>query len=265
MQSRLTLSTHKRDGNTVLGDYFATPPLKLLTLPHHGDGVLHAMQMSSSPGLLAGDRIDIGITLAADSALHLSTQAFTRVLSMHAGQQAEQHHIISQAEGSCLTYLPHPLVLHGGSTLVQTTRIDLADRCRLIYGEITAAGRVLNGETFAFARFSSQLHIRHHGRLLVHDNICWQPELHHPAVLGQMEGYTHQATLFYADTNPDRPLKALLDRLYHSLSEQFSDGLLWGASLAADNIICLRALACRAELLQQLLQQAAASLQTQAV
>lgn len=261
MQSKLTLSTRQRDNRTVLGDCFASPPLKLLTLPPQSDGILRAIQMSSSPGLLAGDRIDIDITLAENSALHLSTQAFTRVLSMHAGQTAEQHHLISQATGSRLTYLPHPLVLHDGSTLIQTTQIDLADRCRLVYGEISAAGRVLNGERFAFARFSSQLEIRHHHKLLVCDNIQWQPGRHPLQTLGQMESYTHQASLYYADTAAEKPLKATLDRLHDTLTPGFSDGLLWGASLAADNVICLRALSHQAEMLEQLLHTAAACLQ----
>ncbi len=260
MQSRLTLSTKLRGCQTVLDNCFVSPPLKLLTLPPETDGTLKAIQMSSSPGLLAGDRIDIDITLTPDTALHLSTQAFTRMLEMAAGECADQHTRITLHEHSRLTYLPHPLVLHRGSSLFQTTRIDLADHCRLLYGEITAAGRVLNDERFAFARFASQLQIRHQDRLLVHDNIQWQPERHPLPTLGQMESHSHQATLFFVDTSADAPLKTTLDRLHDTLAESASDGLMWGASLAADNVVCLRALAGQAERLEQLLQQANAVL-----
>ena len=265
MQSKLTLSTHTRHGRTVLGDCFATPPLKLLTLPPQPDGMLRAIQMSSSPGLLAGDCIRIDLALAEKSALHLATQAFTRVLSMHEGGVAEQHHRISQAAGSRLIYLPHPLVLHRGSTLKQTTRIDLADNCTLLYGEITAAGRVLNHECFAFVYFSSQLHIHHRHKLLLTDNIQWQPARHPLQTLGQMEGYSHQASLFYANTHAQTALKPLLDALHQSLTPRFSDGLLLGMSLAADNIICLRALAHEAEKLELLLHNAAVFLAKQPV
>ena len=265
MQSTLTLSTRTRHGRTVLGNCFATPPLKLLTLPPQPDGMLRAIQMSSSPGLLAGDCIRINLALAEESALHLSTQAFTRGLAMHEGGMAEQHHRISQAAGSRLIYLPHPLVLHRGSTLKQTTRIDLADNCTLLYGEITAAGRVLNHECFAFAYFSSQLHIHHRHKLLLTDNIQWQPARHPLQTLGQMEGYSHQASLFYANTHAQTALKPLLDALHQSLTPRFSDGLLLGMSLAADNIICLRALANEAEILTHLLAEAAALIQSEAV
>lgn len=124
---------------------------------------------------------------------------------------------------------------------------------------------MLNDEVFAFARLSSQLEIRHRQKLLLHDNIQWQPKRHPLQTPGQMEDYTHQATLFYVDTGTEAPLKALLDHLHQHVAERFSDGLLWGASLAADNIIGLRALSKRAETLEQLLRHAAACLEQQAV
>ena len=101
-------------------------------------------------------------------------------------------------------------------------------------------------------------------QLLLTDNIQWQPARHPLQTLGQMEGYSHQASLFYADTHAQAALKPLLDALHQSLTPRFSDGLLLGMSLAADNIICLRALANEAEILTHLLAEAAALIQTEA-
>lgn len=262
MQSELTLSVKQRHGKSVLDDCFASPPLKLLTLPHETDGTLRAIQMSSSPGLLAGDGIRIRLALAEHTALSLGTQAFTRVLSMHAGQYAEQHTHITLAEGSRLTYLPHPLVLHTGSGLKQTTRIELADGCRLMYGEILAAGRVLNQETFAFGHLSSRLHIHYAGRPLVNDTIQWQPARHALSVLGQMEQHTHQLNLYFADTRPQADLPAQLESLYQSLSAagNLPDTVLWGVSLCAGKALCLRALSGDAQSLQQLMHSAQSAL-----
>ena len=97
------------------------------------------------------------------------------------------------------------------------------------------------------------------------DNIQWQPARHPLQTLGQMEGYSHQASLFYANTHARTALKPLLDALHQSLTPRFSDGLLLGMSLAADNIICLRALANEAEILTHLLAEAAALIQSEAV
>ena len=90
MNSTLKLSTKlSPSGKTQLAEYFATPPFKVMTLPAYADAWtngLNAIQMSSSPGLLSGDRIDIQITLAELTALSLNTQAFTRVQAMNEGE-----------------------------------------------------------------------------------------------------------------------------------------------------------------------------------
>lgn len=258
MHATLSLATQIRNGATLLRRNLATPPLKLLSLPAVGD-TLHAVQMSSSPGLLAGDTIDTEIELADATSLALYTQAFTRVLSMHEGGEAVLNTRIRLHPGSRLLFLPHPLVLHQGSTLRQTTEIALADNTQLLYGEILAAGRVCNGEAFAFSRLSSRLNIRHQSRLLLSDTVQWQPDRHPLNVVGQMEGHTHQLNLF--DVRPNRTAaenRAACDRLYHALAEIYPDNgnLLWGVSEAADGALCLRALAGNAQSLQQMLQHA---------
>ena len=115
MHAALSLATQIRNGATLLRRNLATPPLKLLSLPAAGD-TLHAVQMSSSPGLLAGDTIDTEIELSDATSLALYTQAFTRVLSMHEGGEAALNTRIRLHPGSRLLFLPHPLVLHQGST-----------------------------------------------------------------------------------------------------------------------------------------------------
>ncbi|ROV55984.1 urease accessory protein UreD [Neisseria chenwenguii] len=263
MHAKLTLSTQIRAGKTTLKNSFVSPPLKLLTLPHQTDAMLRAVQMSSSPGLLAGDLVETDIRVSAGSALSLYTQAYTRVLSMCAGDKAEQRTAIVQETGSRLCYLPHPLVLHKGSSLFQTTGIDLAGDCELLYGEIIAAGRVLRGEKFAFERLSSHLDIRHNGREIVTDNIQWQPRKYAVETIGQMEGYTHQLNLFYVHTAKMPPeIREQADNLYHTLDAAFSDGrILWGVTQANDCVLCLRALSGNAQDLQTLLQSAVTHLQ----
>lgn len=115
MNSTLTLSTKcSTNGKTQLDEYFATPPFKVMAVPAYQDAWqngLNAMQMSSSPGLLGSDKLDIRLTLAKNTSLSLGTQAFTRVQAMNEGEFAEQQTLIELAEGSRLFYLPHPLVL----------------------------------------------------------------------------------------------------------------------------------------------------------
>lgn len=258
MNSTLRLSTKRNaQHNTVLGDYFVSPPFKIVTLPAYDDpwqNGLNAMQMSSSPGLLAGDRLNIDIRLAQGTALSLNTQAFTRVQAMHEGQFAEQITQICLEPESRLFYLPHPLVLHEGSSFKQKTVIEMSERSELIYGEIVAIGRVLNGERFAFRQFSSHLKIYQQNRPLVSDCIQWLPSQMNLTALSQMEEYSHQGSLTYLHlAKTPLALKTMLDQLREQWSEQ--PEMLIGSSLLNEGGFMIRVLAHRAEHIQHFFEQ----------
>lgn len=260
MNSKLSLSTKlSSNGKTQLAEYFATPPFKVITLPNYDDAWangLNAMQMSSSPGLLSGDVLDIDISLAKSTALSLNTQAFTRVLAMNEGDSAEQITHIALAENSRLFYLPHPLVLHKDSVFKQQTQIEMDEQSELIYGEIVAIGRVLNDERFAFRQFSSHLKIyalQNDGkkRPLVSDCIQWLPSKMNLTALSQMENYSHQGSLIYLHLGKS---SLEIKQQVQALQQQFVEeqGLLIGISQLNEYGLMVRVLGCRAEQIQKL-------------
>lgn len=260
MNSKLSLSTKlSQSGKTQLAEYFATPPFKVITLPSYDDAWvngLNAMQMSSSPGVLAGDVLEIDISLAKLTALSLNTQAFTRVQAMNEGKSAMQTTHISLAENSCLFYLPHPLVLHKDSAFKQQTQIEMCENSTLIYGEIVAVGRVLNDERFAFRQFSSHLKVyalQNDGkkRPLVSDCIQWLPSKMNLTALSQMENYSHQGSLTYLNLAKNN---AEIKQQVQALQQQFTDekALLIGISLLNECGLMVRVLGHRAETIQQL-------------
>lgn len=260
MNSKLSLSTKlSSNGKTQLAEYFATPPFKVMTLPNysvHWENGLNAMQMSSSPGLLAGDLLEIDISLAKSTALSLNTQAFTRVQAMNEGESAMQTTQISLAENSRLFYLPHPLALHKDSVFKQQTQIEMGEQAELIYGEIVAIGRVLNDERFAFRQFSSHLKIyalQNGGkkRPLVSDCIQWLPSKMNLTALSQMENYSHQGALTYLNLAKSN---AEIKQQVQALQQQFADekDLLLGISLLNESGLMVRVLGHRAETIQQL-------------
>lgn len=226
-----------------------TPPFKLLTLPSR-QKQLQAIQMSSSPGILAGDRLKLEIKLAENTDLKLTTQAFNRVQSMGEGQWAEQHQRFNLAAHSRLCYLPYPTVLHKDSELKQTTEIYMAEHSKLIYADIIATGRVLNQECFAFRQFSSSLSIYYQQKPLLLDRIILLPRNNNPTALSQMENYSHQGGLVYINLQQDSlSLKALVAKL----QQQYADyPALVGISLLAQGGFCVRAMAKRADLLERL-------------
>lgn len=260
MNSKLSLSTKlSSNGKTQLAEYFATPPFKVITLPSYDDAWangLNAMQMSSSPGVLAGDVLEIDISLAKLTALSLNTQAFTRVQAMNEGDSAEQITRIALAENSRLFYLPHPLVLHKDSAFKQQTQIEMDEQSALIYGEIVAIGRVLNDERFAFRQFSSHLKIyalQNDGkkRPLVSDCIQWLPSKMNLTALSQMENYSHQGSLTYLHLGKS---SLEIKQQVQALQQQFMEeqGLLIGISQLNEYGLMVRVLGCRAEQIQKL-------------
>lgn len=260
MNSKLSLSTKlSQSGKTQLAEYFATPPFKVMTLPSYDDAWangLNAMQMSSSPGVLAGDVLEIDISLAKSTALSLNTQAFTRVQAMNEGESAMQTTHISLAENSRLFYLPHPLVLHKDSVFKQQTQIEMGEQSELIYGEIVAIGRVLNDERFAFRQFSSHLKIyavQNDGkkRPLVSDCIQWLPSKMNLSALSQMENYFHQGSLTYLNlAKNNAEIKQQVQALQQQNAEE--KDLLIGISQLNESGLMVRVLGRRAETIQQL-------------
>jgi len=260
MNSKLSLSTKlSQSGKTQLAEYFATPPFKVITLPSYDDARvngLNAMQMSSSPGVLAGDVLEIDISLAKLTALSLNTQAFTRVQAMNEGESAMQTTHISLAENSRLFYLPHPLVLHKDSVFKQQTQIEMGEQSELIYGEIVAIGRVLNDERFAFRQFSSHLKIyavQNDGkkRPLVSDCIQWLPSKMNLSALSQMENYFHQGSLTYLNlAKNNAEIKQQVQALQQQNAEE--KDLLIGISQLNESGLMVRVLGRRAETIQQL-------------
>ena len=270
MNSKLKLSTKLTpNGTTQLAEYFATPPFKVMTLPNYNDAWAHglnAMQMSSSPGVLAGDVLDIQITLAKSTALSLNTQAFTRVQAMNAGDSAEQITQIHLAEQSRLFYLPHPLVLHKDSAFKQKTQIEMSENSELIYGEIVAIGRVLNDERFAFRQFSSHLKIyalQNDGkkRPLVSDCIQWLPKQMNLTAISQMEGYSHQGSLTYLCLGKSAvEMKLQVQALQQQFAEEKT--MLIVISQLNESGLMVRVLGHRADQIQQLFEQIGAMLKS---
>jgi urease accessory protein len=245
MQSIFRVSVKLAKGKSQLGESFVTAPFKLMVLPN-ASSYLQLMQMSSSPGLLAGDSWKTYVHLQEHTHVQLMTQAFTRVQSMHEGQWAEQETEFVLEKNSRFIYLPHPLVLHKESAFKQTTTITMQEESMLLWGEIMAAGRVLNQEKFAFRQFSSFLQITVAGRPLLRDRIQWLPQQHNLSVLGQMESFAYQGTFVYINLRQTvTEIKAVVEELQQQYREH-SDVFL-GFSLLDGAGFSARLLAHRAD------------------
>jgi len=140
---------------------------------------------SASGGLYAGDRLKLEVSVGAEAAFHLTTQAATVV---HEGRAAgsRQCQSIAVGSGAFCAVASDPYVLFPGADLELDTIASVADDAVLILAEgfavhdPKAMGR-------AFAQFTSRLKItRPDGRLLVQDIGRIRGEALHGGALGPM-------------------------------------------------------------------------------
>jgi len=194
MISRLHIQAAFKSNSTYLKECYCTQPFKLADITEDKSGKeLRLMLMSSSPGILDGDHYQIKIDLEEECSVHLQTQSYQRLFQMKDGasQQMEVH----LAEGASLYYLPHPSVPHESSKFTAKNKVFLSPRCTLIWGEVLTCGRKLSGEQFLFSKYHNHTEIYLCGKLVVKENLLMQPRLVDLTAMGQLEGYTHQATL----------------------------------------------------------------------
>jgi urease accessory protein len=242
MISELKIVTGHRSGATYLQEGYYTRPFKLADIgAYRTDKTLCLMLMSASPGMLDGDDYRIDITVSAGTRLQLQTQAYQRLYSMQQG--ACQQIKVQVQQGAAFSYVPHPVVPHANAAFEGHNRIYLEEDSRLVWGEILTCGRKLCGEAFQFRLFHNITELFFRGKLILKDNLLLQPERINVYATGQMEGFTHQATLIYADTRADATPVA--DRLLELLAPE--TGLAYGISQTAGPAIVLRILGHGAE------------------
>ena len=248
MKSELNLRIEQRRDRSIMAHCFATPPIKVLALPHTlGEG-LQLMQMSASPGLLDSDEQHIELTLESNTELHLFTQAYQRVFAMH--NHAQQNTTLRLKPNSRLIYTPHPLVLHEGAHLKLNNTIHLENNVHLVWSEIIASGRK-HRESFAFKQMSSLTQIFHDNKLICRDNLQWQPERQHMNSPVHMAEFSHQATLYFANTHADFDAKSTLNTLYDFLNQTQTDDLYFGMSQAHRHLLVVRILGQHGETLYE--------------
>ncbi|WP_161596740.1 urease accessory protein UreD [Chitinophaga vietnamensis] len=251
MINRLTINSGFKNGRSYLKDTFFTRPFRVANISEHRrDPALYLMVMSSSPGILDGDHYDIEITVETHSRLLLQSQSYQRLFNMQRGAQQEQR--ITLQEGSVFSYVQHPVVPHENAIFKGRNVIRLADHCRLTFGEILTCGRKHSGEVFRYRQFHNITTVYHHDQLLIKDNLLLQPQLLPMAAIGQMEGYTHQATLLHVDTG-EGVSEQMADEL-HALLENEKDIAL-GISRPHASSLVIRILGHGGEQLFRCLQQ----------
>jgi urease accessory protein len=196
MKANVNIQVALRNGITCLAESYSTPPFKVANITEDKKAnTLQLMLMCSSPGILDGDDYNIQVVIAAGCHLRLHTQSYQRLFTMQTG--ARQQFDVRLKDNSSFTWLPHPSVPHERSNFTAVNKIYLANSCTLLWGEVLTCGRQLSGEVFTCSKYHNITDVYINNRLAIKENLLVQPALTDVMAMGQLEGYTHQASFIF--------------------------------------------------------------------
>ncbi|MBI3517109.1 MAG: urease accessory protein UreD [Proteobacteria bacterium] len=186
-----------RDGVTRLKHLYQHEPLRVLFPGVPAGDVPVAALVTTSGGLVGGDRIEIAATVAAGARARIAPQAAEKIYRS-LGPPVVVDIAFDVGPGAWLEYLPLETILFDGARLDRICRLNLAGDARAMAGEILVFGRQARGEVMTTGAVRDALSVRRDGRLIWAD--AFDPRgdlgpLDHPAGLG---GARALATLIYA-------------------------------------------------------------------
>jgi urease accessory protein len=257
MNAQLHIQVADRAGFSYLKKAYFTTPLKVANVTEDKTApTLHLTMMSASPGILDGDAYAIKIEVEANCALQLQTQAYQRLFKMKTG--ATQTFNVHLEKNSSFCFLPHPSVPHEESIFTTENNFFITANTQFIFGEVLTCGRKLNGEVFIFSKYHSITKIYVDNKLTIKENLLMQPALINVNSIGQLEGYTHQASLVYLQPAIDcNQLKIAISALV-----AIEKNIEVGSTMAPINGLIIRLLGNGAEQLHHCLQKICALIQS---
>jgi urease accessory protein len=248
MIAKLHIHAAVRNGITYLKQSYFTPPFKVANITEDKKAhKLGLMLMCSSPGILDEDEYEMKIDLDENTFMQLHTQSYQRLFTMKKG--ASQNLEVYLQKGSSFLHLPHPIVPHENSSFTARNKIYLSNDCTLTWGEVLTCGRKLNNEIFKFSKYHNITEVYLNNKLIVKENLLMQPAKIDVNGIGQLNSFTHQATLIYL--NEKATIKILTEEITRYLNKQKE--IIFGITEAPKNGIIIRLLGQKAEQLHDCL------------
>jgi urease accessory protein len=190
----LELSFARRGDRSVLAHLYRQAPLlaqQALYWDEHLPGLPCVYVITTSGGVLQGDRFDISVAVGEDAMAHVTTQAATKIHRMD-GNFAAQSQRLLLAEGAYLELLPGPVIPHRHSRFVAQTEAVVADSATLLSAELLQPGRKHHGggELFEYDLYSSALTVsRPDGTRLFSEKLVAEPRRRPVRQAGVMGGF----------------------------------------------------------------------------
>ncbi len=152
-----------RFNQTIFAHQYTTYPLRLSPV-FRLDGIntnrAYFYSMNTSPGLLAGDELNISLLLEAKTNLYFTDQAATKVHPMlDSKSKATVNYQIQVRSQANLELVLEPIILYNNAALQQNTSIKLDSDAKLFVTEIISPGRLARDEFYQFNYYANRLRI----------------------------------------------------------------------------------------------------------
>lgn len=162
----------QRDGVTRLAHLFQRDPLRVLfPEPAVGDPPV-AVIVTTSGGLVAGDRLDISVKVVLEGAAAHVTAAAAEKVYRSTGRTTTILQKLSVDRGAALEFLPLETILFDGARLRRETNVEIASGSGFLGGDIVVFGRRARGERFTYGLLHEVWEFRRDG------NLIWGDALH---------------------------------------------------------------------------------------
>lgn len=234
-----------RNGVTRLAHLYQHDPIRVLfpdTLP--GESV-EATVITTSGGLVGGDRISLEVTAEAHATALVSAQAAEKIYRS-SGAETDIAVTITAGEDSWLEFLPQETILFDGAKLCRRISLNAARGARILAGEILVLGRLGSGERFSSGFLRDAWEVRVLGRPVWADTLCLDGDIpgvfNHPACF---DGAAALATAVYVCDDP----AAHVDKIREMISCE-GDRVLSSVTLV-NSVLVMRWLGQDAYLLRQ--------------
>jgi urease accessory protein len=135
------------EGETRLAHLYQSDPCRVLFPRPPKKGPFEGVFVTTSGGLVGGDRLRFSVTAGADSTACITSQAAEKIYRS-TGATTEIDIDVTAEAGATLEWMPQETIAFDGARLRRNTRIDAAAGARILAGEMVVFGRIAHGENF---------------------------------------------------------------------------------------------------------------------
>lgn len=149
---RITLVMDEVKNKTLVTQQYSKAPLLTQKALHYdvaNPSMAYLFLMSSSGGVLQGDRYRIEISIKNKGIANITTQGATRIYKMDSNY-ATQFVDIDVDDNSYLEFLPDQIIPYKKSRYFQQVQITSGIDSTVVYSEVITPGRVAMGELFDY-------------------------------------------------------------------------------------------------------------------